>query len=278
MHSKLEYQTWENEHKTILPNLNKHRTIMTFSGGKDSSVILYLMQQASKNFEFEFETHAACFPHDVLIDEERETIDAYWKKKGVAIVWHELSESDDQLDEALNRGIDPCLICNRIKKNYLMTHFKSSIPDWSSLVIIMSYSLWDLVSSTIENILNVRYTTPEHSKGFKEKDYFERFMETSQRFYPYIKLNGGFSIFKPLIKYNDQEIKNFLSEKKIPVFSRQCKYHSFRPKRLFSGYFEKMDLHFDFGKVMGFAKNALNLPEMSYYQEVKMEEYLSKMI
>jgi len=39
-----------------------------------------------------------------------------------------------------------------------------------------------------------------------------------------------------------------------------------------------MGLHFEYSKVLEFAKKALNLPEISYYTEISMEEYLTKII
>ena len=41
-----------------------------------------------------------------------------------------------------------------------MEYFENLAIDMNSLVIIMSYSLWDLVSATIEHILGASYSPP----------------------------------------------------------------------------------------------------------------------
>ena len=93
-----------------------------------------------------------------------------------------------------------------------------------------------------------------------------------------LKLKEGLTIFKPLIRYNDQDILKVISENKISILTTSCKYEEFRPKRLFATCHEKMGLYFEFSKVFEFAKKALNLPEISYYEEISEEEYLNKII
>ena len=204
MNSRIEYSKWKNEHQSILQTLVNKKTIVTFSGGKDSSVSLYLIEKASKEFGFNFEIHGALFPHMVFGDTNKSNIELFWQSKGINIIWHEIQESDNLLEDASNHHIDPCLMCGQIKKKAMMQYVKDSIKDLSTLVIVMSYSLWDLVSSTIEHILNAYYSNPEYLNRITKKDYNERFIETSQRFYPFIKLNGGFSIFKPNSKNTDK--------------------------------------------------------------------------
>jgi tRNA(Ile)-lysidine synthase TilS/MesJ len=278
MNPSIEYSKWKNEHQSILQILINKKTIVTFSGGKDSSVSLYLLEKARKEFGFNFEIHAALFPHKVFGDTNISNIERFWQSKGINIIWHEIQESDNVLEDALNHHIDPCLMCGQIKKKAMMQYVKDSIKDLSTLVIVMSYSLWDLVSSTIEHILNAYYSDPEYSNRITKKDYTERFIETSQRFYPFIKLNEGFSIFKPLIYYNDQEIMSFLTEKNIPTCTMQCKHHNYRPKRVFAKYYQQVDLHFNYQKVLQFAENVLNLPDISFFEEIDMKEYLQKII
>jgi tRNA(Ile)-lysidine synthase TilS/MesJ len=278
MNLKIEYSKWKNEHQSILQILINKKTFFTFSGGKDSSVSLYLLEKASKEFGFNFEIHAALFPQKVLGDTNKSNIERFWQSKGININWHETQESDNVLEDALNHNIDPCLMCGQIKKKAMMQYMKDSFKDLSTRVIVMSYSLWDLVSSTIEHILNAYYSNPEYSNRITKKDYTERFIETSQRFYPFIKLNDGFSIFKPLIYYNDQEIRSFITEKNIPICTMQCEHHNYRPKRVFAKYYQQVDLHFDYQKVLQFAENVLNLPDISFFEEIDMKEYLQKVI
>ncbi|MCU0821597.1 MAG: hypothetical protein MUC95_03885 [Spirochaetes bacterium] len=278
MEENFDYIKWKEQNISVLKNLSDKKIFITYSGGKDSSVTLYMLNKAGREFGFKIETHAALYPHNVFKDAEKDRVDHFWKEQGIEIIWHELTDPDDLLEDALKRNIVPCLVCNKVKKEYLTQYIKSSSADISSLVIVMSYSLWDLVSANVEHILNVIYSNPEKGTGIKGKDHGERFMETSQRFYPFIRLNKGLSIYKPLIYYNDQEITKFISEKNIPTITEKCKYHAYRPKRLFANYYEQMDLHFDYHKVMQFAKKSLELPDLSYFEGIDMKKYLSKII
>jgi tRNA(Ile)-lysidine synthase TilS/MesJ len=214
----------------------------------------------------------------VFTCEDRNRIDAYWNAQGVVINWHDIPESDDQLASALAEGVSPCLICNTTKKNELMNYFAGLGIDLNSLVIIMSYSLWDLVSATIEHILGASYSAADTSPAFRSKSIDERFLETSQRFYPMLKLSNGFSVFKPLIHFNDQDILGMISREKIPILSTACRYREYRPKRLFAQYYTRMNLNFDFNKVLDFAKTSLHLPEKNFFTQMENDRYLKKMI
>ena len=152
------------------------------------------------------------------------------------------------------------------------------ISDWNSIVIIMSYSLWDLVSAMLEHVSRATFSDKNYSNALQQKNPDERFMETAQRFYPLLKIKGGPTIYKPLIKYNDQEIKNYIAGKRIPLIATACTYKEFRPKRIFSAYYEKSDLFFDYAKVFDFSKKALNLPDISYYEEIDMEAYMNTIL
>jgi tRNA(Ile)-lysidine synthase TilS/MesJ len=148
----------------------------------------------------------------------------------------------------------------------------------NSLVIVMSYSLWDIVSASIEHILGAVFNAKEAAPAFRHKSAEERYLETFQRFYPMLRMPAGFSIFKPLIYYNDQDIRSVLKSEGIPVLSTTCDYKQYRPKRLFAQYYEHMNLQFDFTEVFNFAEKALNLPVESHFTQMGGEHYLNKVI
>ena len=279
MNEGLTYSSWKNDNRRILEALPGKQIIVTYSGGKDSSVVLHYMIQATKEFGFHFETHGAEFPQHVFTGADKHLLDAYWRERGVTIRWHAVSESEEKkLNSAMAEGISPCLFCNQVKKSVLIEYFKRLATDWEPLVFVMSYSLWDLISATVEHILTTRFLHPDHSPSVRFKPTEERFIETSQRFYPMLKLSGGPSIFKPLIWYNDQDILDVVSRHVIPLIQTVCKYKDFRPKRLFAECYHRSALQFDYQKVFEFAKNVLDLPEPSYYENVDRKQYLKKMI
>lgn len=252
--------------------------MMFFSGGKDSSVALHFLQHAGTEYGFTFDTHAGVFPHHVYPSSERDKLDQYWKNRGIPINWHDVRESDDRLASALEEGMSPCLICNTAKKRDLMEYIKTQGIDMNSLVIVMSYSLWDIVSASIEHILGAVFNAKEAAPAFRHKSAEERYLETFQRFYPMLRMPAGFSIFKPLIYYNDQDIRSVLKSEGIPVLSTTCDYKQYRPKRLFAQYYEHMNLQFDFTEVFNFAEKALNLPVESHFTQMGGEHYLNKVI
>ena len=278
LRTNLSYSIWKKDNVDILNNLIGKKIILSYSGGKDSSVTLFLMQKAAKEFGFDFETHAAVYPQHVYSKKDMKALNAYWHERDMRVEWHDVPATDAHLTKALEEGVSPCWVCGQMKKKILVSHLKDKISDWESLVIIMSYSLWDLVSATIEHISSAIFTDDKSYSSLKGKTSEERFIETSQRFYPILNLKGGLTIYKPLIKYNDQDIFNFIAENRIPVTTTECKYRDFRPKRLLSNYYEKMELYFNYDNVLGFVKDTLNIPRMSYYEKRDLKEYLTSII
>ena len=275
---RLNYTEWKQLHQQALESLPGKSVMMFFSGGKDSSVALHFLQHAGTEYGFTFDTHAGIFPHHVYPSSERDKLDQYWKNRGIPINWHDVRESDDRLASALEEGMSPCLICNTAKKRDLMEYIKTQGIDMNSLVVVMSYSLWDIVSASIEHILGAVFNAKEAAPAFRHKSAEERYLETFQRFYPMLRMPAGFSIFKPLIYYNDQDIRSVLKSEGIPVLSTTCDYKQYRPKRLFAQYYEHMNLQFDFTEVFNFAEKALNLPVESHFTQMGGEHYLNKVI
>ena len=278
MKSRLNYSTWKKSNQAILEDLSDKKVIISYSGGKDSSVGLYLIQKAAEEFGFSYEAHGVFFPAHVYSAKDVKRIESYWHKRNVNINWHKVSVPDERLDEALKDGQSPCLTCAQTKKKILISHLNQMVSDWNSIVIIMSYSLWDLVSATLEHISGAIFSDKSYSSSLQGKSTDERFIETAQRFFPLLKLKGGPTIYKPLIKYNDQEIHKFISENRIPLTTTSCNFKEFRPKRTFATYYEKTDLFFDYSKVLDFSKRALNLPDISYYEEIDSKEYMTRII
>ncbi len=274
MGSALNYTVWKDDHRPILESLPGKEIMMLYSGGKDSSVVLHFIQLAGREFGFEFKTFAGVYPHHVFASSDREKLDDYWRRRGVAIAWQALPESDDRLDEAPAEGVSPCLICNTAKKKALIGHLKAEAVDMSALVVIMSYSLWDLVSASIEHTLTACFALPDALPAVQHKTTEARFLETSQRFYPFLQFEGGFSVFKPLIRYNDQDILEVVATEGIPLLSTPCRHKDYRPKRLFARYYEKMNLKFDFEKVLDFARSAHHLPEERFFTRMGVDRYL----
>jgi len=272
------YERWFADNERNLQELEGKDLIMAFSGGKDSTVILHFLDKARKTFNFNLEARGIIIPAHVLTSDERERLDRYWQDRGININWHPVADADSKLSEAPEQGISPCLICNRTKKDELMQYFRLSKTDFSKVVMVISYSLWDLVSATIEHITGGIYADRGLSSAVQGKLPEDRFMEIAQRFYPLIKLQSGLTVFKPLIYYNDQDILGTVAENDLLITRPTCDHKEYRPKRGFALYYHKMDHHFNYDKVLKFAQEALKIPDLSVFSEMPTETYLKEVI
>ena len=272
------YEKWFSDNKKELQQLEGKDLILAFSGGKDSTVVLHFLDQARKTFKFDLEAKGIIIPEHVLTVDERDRLDKYWKDRDLNITWHPIVDADKKLNGAPDQGMSPCLVCNRTKKNELMNYFGRTKPDLGKVVMVVSYSLWDLVSATIEHITGGIYAESNLSKAVQGKQPEDRFMEIAQRFYPLIRLKSGLTIFKPLLYYNDQDILETIKENNLPITRPTCDHKEFRPKRGFALFYHKMDHHFNYEKVLKFAQEALNIPKQSFFSEMSTETYLKEVI
>jgi len=267
MYSDLNYTQWRAEHKRILESFYNKNIILLFSAGKDSSVVMDFIIRAREEFGFDFTAHTGVFPVHRYTREEIKRIYSYWIKRGAPIVWHDMSKTDDDLKNSKN----PCLLCQERRRKLLKSILTRSIEDWSSLVLIVSYSLWDIVSYSLENLLNNISSNYDQGTGIEKN---KRFKETAQRFYPLLTMKEGYQVFRPLIKYNNDDILKVISQENLPTLSIPCKFKEFRPKRILEKYYEKMGLHFSYNQLIDFAINSLGLPSISSYTSMEKEDYL----
>lgn len=268
MCSELDYALWKEEHKSILESFDNKNIFLLFSAGKDSTVVLDLITTAKVDFGFDFSAYSATFPSHRYTEAEKMRIESYWNSRGVKIIWHDVGKDDDCLENSEN----PCLPCQELRKNLLNRILARTIEDWSSLVLIVCYSLWDIVSYSLEHLLTDTFSDPDKRISIEKN---KRFKETSQRFYPLLTMKEGYQIFRPLIKYNNDDILKVIDKKNLPTLSIPCAYKDHRPKRILEKYYQKMGLRFDYNQLMLFAKKSLNLPAPSSFTAIEKEEYIT---
>jgi tRNA(Ile)-lysidine synthase TilS/MesJ len=266
----LEYSEWKNDHKSILESFNEKKILFGFSGGKDSSLGLDFMLRAKNDFGFDFEVHVGAFPIHRYTSAERRKIGSYWSSRRIDIVWHDVTETDDMIRDSDN----PCYLCQTIRRKLLKSFLvNQEVNDLDRLVIITNHSLWDIVGYTLEHILAWKYSDSDKLKHTRKS---KRLRETAQRFYPILKMKEGYTVFRPLIKYNGCDIIYTLEKKRIPVLSIPCEFKEYRPKRVLESYYEEMGLRFDYNRVFEFAKRALELPDISVCTSIDKDTYLEE--
>jgi len=264
MSPAIDYHQWKEEYEFILKTFCTKNVLMLFSGGKDSSLTMNFLLRAKKEFGFDFKAHAGAYPVHRYPDKEKKRIESYWNQKGVEIQWHDLGETDEYIKNEVN----PCLPCQKLRRRMLKTFLTDLIDDWESLVLVTSYSLWDIVSYSIEHMLNDLFSDSVSAKDNK------RFTETAQRFYPLLKMKEGYTVFRPIIRYNSDDILRVIKEAGIPTLSIPCKFREFRPKIILERYYQKIGIRFDYDKVFDFARRSLNLSDISTYISIDRDEYL----
>lgn len=265
----IEYSKWKDEHKSILESFDDKKILFGFSGGKDSSLALDFMLRAKNDFGFHFDVHAGAFPIHRYTTAEKTRIEAYWSDRGLDIIWHDFIETDDEIRNSDN----PCHSCQIIRKKLLKTFVMEEIDNLENLVLIVSFTLWDIVGYSLEHILTDIFSDFDRKR---ETGKDRRFREIAQRFYPVLKMKEGYTIFRPLLKYNGCDILHTIEKIGVPVLSIPCDFKEYRPKRLLEFYYEKMGLRFDYNRVFEFAKKALELPDISVCTSIDKETYLKE--
>ena len=261
------YVNWKKAYEKVLETLAHKQVILLFSGGKDSSMGLDLLLRASQEYSFSFTPHAGAFPAHRYHYFEIERLNSYWKERGAEIVWHKVAESDEVLEGVQH----PCKECQRLRREKFSTFLQKEVKDWSKLVLVACYSLNDLVSYAIEYILGgfAKESCENEQRAF-------RAMETAQRFYPILRMQEGYTVFRPLVYFDESTVKKHLLERSIPHLSTPCKYSDFRPKRILQQYYEKMGLQFDYGNLFEFMKIVPGFPLEHSYETMDRDAYINK--
>ena len=263
------YEMWQEDQASLLAGLNGKEVWILFSGGKDSSLSLYFLHKASKQFGFSFKAQCGVYPKHRYTPSEIARIGDFWERRGVEIFWHDVDMPDDYLETAEN----PCVACQKARKKLLFDVVARTFSDLSKLVLVTAYTLSDLVSYSLEYLLGTIYSNGDADQLLRGQ---ERFLETGQRFYQSLKMEGGVTIYRPILKYNTQNVMKIVEGIDAPVLSAPCHYAHFRPKRMLEKYYESMSLNFDYYRLFEFARTSLELPPIDEYASMPKEHFLKR--
>lgn len=264
----MNFDAWLEDHRDTLRTFSGKRVFLLYSGGKDSSLCLHFMSRAKKHFGFDLEAHAGAYPLHRYTHQEKERLLAFWRDRGVKIAWYDMGVSDDPMEGTSQ----PCLFCQKIRRDMLNKVLHDTVQHWENLVLVVSFTLWDLVSYLLEHVVAGFCFKSQEGDHLREK----RLRETAQRFYPVLKMKEGYTVFRPLLRFNESDIVAEVQNVGIPLLSIPCKYKDFRPKRSLQKYYEQMGLRFDYEEVFKFAKQNMGLGGTSEFIGMDKKQYLTK--
>ncbi len=274
MTMRLNYANWKTDNKSILETLSDKKVLMAFSGGKDCSIVLHYLYLAGKDFGFEFEAVGATYPNHVYPPEETKRLSDYWHSRNIDINWISPGQSDSVMEEAEQEGKSACRVCQNKKRTMLGSYLKRFEQSNKEIVIVISFTLWDIVTYSVEYMLGGIFKPDDKTTTSGDMITDDRIKQTSHRFYQFFKIQDGLSIFKPLIKYNDEEIRKAVSEANVPFSDIDCKYKNTRTKRVLFDYYKQMNLSFDYDKVLNFYEKTLKLHDLSFYTGLDKENLI----
>ena len=263
------FDAWLEVHRDTLRSFSGQRVFLLYSGGKDSSLCLYFMSKARKHFGFDLEAHAGAYPLHRYTHPEKERLSDFWRDRGVKITWYDMGVSDDPMEGTSQ----PCLFCQKVRRDMLNKVLGDTVEHWERLVLVVSFTLWDIVSYSLEHVVAGFCINSQEGDQLRQK----RLRETAQRFYPVLKMKEGYTIFRPMLRFNESDIIAGVQHDGIPLLSIPCKYKDFRPKRSLQKYYEQMGLRFDYDEVFKFAKQTMGLGDASAFMGMDKEHYLTKL-
>ncbi len=140
-------------------------------------------------------------------------------------------------------------------------------------MIVTGHSLWDLASYVLEIFITKELADYSRHKNLVSA---ERFIEISQRFYPFIPMREGYAVFRPMLCLNQKEIEHILEAEALLALDTSCRYSQFRPKKVLENYFQMFDYQFSYKKIIEFAQKKIGISDISEIKHLSQKEYLSR--
>lgn len=246
---------------------------VTFSAGKDSSACLHLLASVQARYGFKLGAFLFAYPKHRYTPGTLDPIEAYWRPRLDRYVVLESDIDDRIIDEAAAAGENPCRPCQDIRKRALPRIFALAGSAPAQTVIVSGHSLWDLAGYALNRFAEEELASSGSAEpGAKE----DRFLEISQRFYAYLTMPEGYSVYRPMLVLNADEIESICEENSLPLLPVPCRYSQQRPKKVLGSYFERFGFSFTYDGVVEFARRFLGIPERKEIERTGRDEYLTK--
>ena len=269
MITKHVYEKWRTQNREYLEKCRGKYVAVTYSAGKDSSACLFLLHEARKEYGYDLGGFLYAFPKHRYTVEFCDTLPRFWSSFDIDVVCREAAEEDSILENQEN----PCRPCQNLRKKVLPDIFSRLARPIDEVVIVSGHSLWDLAGYALDRFVADKLAaSTDYAESFSE----ERLLEISQRFYPFLSMKEGYSVYRPMLFLNSEEIKFICEEKSLPVLDVGCRYSYKRPKKILGDYFERFGYQFDYRQVLAFAKEHIRIAELERIQKISREEYLTQ--
>ena len=265
------FELWEQRNAPYLATFGGKKLLIAFSGGKDSVVCVHLLNRLREKYGYDLAAHLYAYPRHLYSPAYRTAITEFCASHAIPFHYHDADPSLPDI-EGLE---DPCRICQQARRKGLMLIFPSLGVPLSKLVLVSGHSLWDLAGYALEHLIDHELAD---QGGRDAAEASERFLEISQRFYPFLSMKGGYGVYRPMHFLNQEEIKSFLADSGVPPADSPCEFGARRPKKILGGYFEKFGLEFSYDRVMEFAKRHLPLIDKADVENIGRDEFLGKRI
>ena len=260
---------WEKRNREYLTRFAGKKLVVAYSGGKDSTVCVHLLNGVKEKYGFTVEAHLYAFPRHLYNPAYRAAVTGYWESHGVPFGYHEATEADPEIRDLE----DPCLLCQKVRKRALLSLFPKMGAPLPKLVLVSGHSLWDLAGYALEHLINHKLARQKEEDRERSR---ERYLEISQRFYPYLEMKEGYAVYRPMHFLNQEEIRLLLRESGATPEDSACQFAVNRPKKFLGKYFEKFGIEFTYDGVMEFARKHIALEAKAAVEAVDKEEFLGR--
>lgn len=269
MIAKHVFEKWREHNAGYLEKCRGKYVAVTLSAGKDSTACMYLLKEAAGDYGYEIGGFLYAFPTHRYNPDFLKKLRSFWEKQGIEIAVREATADDTILEGTEN----PCRPCQDLRKKDIPQIFPYIGRKPQQIVLVSGHSLWDLACYALN-----RFTVEKlaASTSFAESFSKDRLLEISQRFYPFLSMTGGYSVYRPMLFLNQQEIELICKEKELPLLETSCRYSQRRPKKVLGEYFERFGYQFEYDSVLDFAKTYINIAGLDEIENISPEEYLTR--